>query len=158
MKVFQYIYLNTKRNGKFSFKYVNLNYFWKKKKPRYFTALIFSWQKKWGNMYFRLFKQIHLNDVIWYSCNLLSFIGKSPTSVYFIEDTWYLGMNIVRTLYILNIMVISEVKGRTWWRHIRLTSILTFVKYFKSVLFWKPQNQFLLLLHILKTSSPQLSC
>ena len=62
----------------------------------------------------------------WKECNF--------NSVSHIVETGYLdmGMTSVKTLHALNILkVISEVIGQTWWRHLWLISILTFVKYFK---------------------------
>ena len=52
-----------------------------------------------------------------------------------------------KTLYTLNISVISEVKGQIWWRHLRLLLILTTVNYFETLLFRKPHGQFSLFLY-----------
>ena len=47
------------------------------------------------------------------------------------------NMTSALTLYTLNIKVISKVKAQRWWCHIRFIEILTSVKHFQNLLFWK---------------------
>ena len=74
----------------------------------------------------------------------VSIIEKSINSVYFMVETWFLHDQCT-----LNIKFISEVKGQTWWNHLRFISNLTSVNIFKTLFFPKtPRAIFIIFLYI----------